>query len=53
MNGKASESGFITLQLTSEEINLILKSLTKCVPENDDQDKVFNMIQYLENIMKT
>ena len=42
----------VTVNLKKREIDLILKSLRKCVPEVDDQEEVYNLVSYLENERK-
>lgn len=41
-----------TVVLKVREIDLILKSLRKCVPEVDDQEEVFQLVHYLEHERK-
>lgn len=45
---KKEEPESRTVVLRVREIQLILKSLKKCVPEAEDQEEVFNLAHYLE-----
>lgn len=53
MNGKASESEHITLQLKRSEVKLILKSLKRCLPDHDDQEEVVNVVGYLQSLVRS
>lgn len=50
MNENPNESKTVVLKV--KEIDLILKSLKKCIPEVDDQEEVFQLVHYLEHERK-
>lgn len=52
MNDKKPLIDPVDITLENEEIKLILKSLQKCIPEVDDQDKIFNLVEYLKYKIK-
>lgn len=47
MNERLVEPRSVTLE--RREIELIIKSLQKCTPEIDDQERVFNLVEYLKS----
>lgn len=41
------------LDLTEEKIKILLKILKKSSPDQDEQEAVFELVQWLEHILKS
>lgn len=43
----------VKLELTEEEVKILLKILKTSNPSTDEQKAVFNLVQFLEHILKS